>query len=103
MVTVMQPPVIEETLESSQTQPPIDYFSGLPESFQKVLDENPHLRAYIGQLPLAEIGMPEYCPELTRKMGDNKKPNLIYPAHKAGVFIHILFNKSFERNFYIPI
>jgi flagellar protein FlaI len=47
--------------------------------------------------------MPEYCPELTRKMGDNKKPNLIYPAHKNGVFVHILFNKNRERNFYIPI
>jgi flagellar protein FlaI len=103
MVTLTQPSVIEETLESSQTQSQNDFFSGLTESFLKVLDENPHLRAYISELPLAEIGLPEYCPELTRKMGDNKKPNLIYPAHKDGVFIHILFNKSFERNFYIPI
>jgi flagellar protein FlaI len=36
-------------------------------------------------------------------MGDNKKPNLIYPAHKRGVFIHILFNKNWDRNNYIPI
>ena len=58
---------------------------------------------YLKQLPLAEIGMPEYCPELNRKMGDNKKPNLIYPAHRKGVFIHILFNQNWDRNYYIPI
>jgi flagellar protein FlaI len=47
--------------------------------------------------------MPEYYPELSRKMGDIKKPNLIYPAHRNGVFIHILFNKDGDRNYYIPI
>jgi archaeal flagellar protein FlaI len=103
VATITLPPATEERLESNQEQPQKDFFAGLPASFERVLEENPHLRAYISRLPLAEIGMPEYCPELTRKMGDNKKPNLIYPAHKGGVFIHILFNKSFERNYYIPI
>jgi hypothetical protein len=62
-----------------------------------------HLYLYLKQLPLADIGVPEYCPELNRKMGDTKKPNLIYPAHRKGVFIHILFNQNWDRNYYIPV
>ena len=79
------------------------HLDGISDSFQKVLDENVHLFEYIRQLPLTEIGVPEYCPELTRKMGDNKKPNLIYPAHRKGVFVHILFDQNWDRNYYIPI
>jgi archaeal flagellar protein FlaI len=103
MVTTAQPEVIVEKPEITEKQFQNDFFTGLPESYRVVIDENPHLREYLNQLPLAEIGMPEFYPELGRKLGDLKKPNLIYPAHKKGVFIHILFNKSFERNFYIPI
>jgi len=103
MVTMTDTSAIKENLEDSEQMVQGDLSDGLPEDFKKVLAENSHLREYISQLPLPEIGMPEYCLELTRKMGDNKKPNLIYPAHKNGVFIHILFNKNRERNYYIPI
>ena len=34
-------------------------------------------------------------------MGDNKRPNIIYPAHRNAVFIHILPGE--DRNHYIPI
>jgi len=103
MVTATEPAAIKENRESYQETVQVNIFEGLPEAFKTVVTENAHLLEYLRQLPIAEIGMPEYCPELTRKMGDNKKPNLIYPAHKNGVFVHILFNKNRERNFYIPI
>jgi flagellar protein FlaI len=103
MVTATEPAAIKENRESYQETVQVNIFEGLPEAFKRVVTENAHLLEYLRQLPIAEIGMPEYCPELTRKMGDNKKPNLIYPAHKNGVFVHILFNKNRERNFYIPI
>jgi archaeal flagellar protein FlaI len=103
MVTATEPAAIKENRESYQETVQVNIFEGLPEAFKTVVTENAHLLEYLKQLPIAEIGMPEYCPELTRKMGDNKKPNLIYPAHKNGVFVHILFNKNRERNFYIPI
>ncbi|MGD0905845.1 MAG: type II/IV secretion system ATPase subunit [Terracidiphilus sp.] len=103
MVTATEPAAIKENRESYQETVQVNIFEGLPEAFKRVVTENAHLLEYLKQLPIAEIGMPEYCPELTRKMGDNKKPNLIYPAHKNGVFVHILFNKNRERNFYIPI
>jgi archaeal flagellar protein FlaI len=107
MATITQPVEIQEKV-SENPETPIeglqgDFYANLPEAFQKAIDENPHLLTYLKTLPLSEIGIPEYCPELTRKMGDNKKPNLIYPAHKKGVFIHILFSKNWDRNNYIPI
>lgn len=107
MATIMKPLDFQENIsESPETEKEGfqgDFYANLPEDFQKVIDENPHLYEYLKKLPLSEIGVPEYCPELNRKMGDNKKPNLIYPAHKRGVFIHILFNKNWDRNKYIPI
>ena len=57
--------------------------------------------AYLSRMPFAEFGIPQYAPELSRKMGDNKRPNIIYPAHRNAVFIHILPGE--ERNHYIPI
>lgn len=47
--------------------------------------------------------MPEFAPELSRKMGENKQPNYIYPVHCKGVFIHVLFDNDDVRNQYIPI
>jgi archaeal flagellar protein FlaI len=94
-------PIERREIESSPVENNI--FQAVPADFQKVIEDNPHLRAYLSKLPLSEIGMPQWCPELTRKMGDNKKPNLIYPVNKAGVFIHILFNRNLDRNYYIPI
>jgi archaeal flagellar protein FlaI len=103
MATVTQPVDIKPDLDSGQEEPKGNFMVNFPESFQKVIEENPHLGAYLRQLNLAQIGIPEYCPELTRKMGENKKPNLIYPAHRKGVFIHILYNTNWDRNHYIPI
>jgi archaeal flagellar protein FlaI len=103
MATVTEPVNIKETPESEGKQFQNDFNVEFPEAFQKVIAENPHMQAYLHKLPLGEIGIPEYAPTLSRKMGDVKKPNLIYPAHRKGVFIHILFDKNWDRNHYIPI
>lgn len=80
-----------------------DIEEAMPESLRAVCREHPHVFDYISGLPLSEVGMPEYVPELTRKMGDNKQPNYIYPAHFKGVFIHVLFSNTDVRHQYIPI
>ena len=103
MATVTEPVNIKEAPESEGKQLQNDFNVEFPEAFQKVIAENPHMQAYLKKLPMAEIGIPEYSPTLTRKMGDVKRPNLIYPAHRKGVFIHILFDKNWDRNHYIPI
>jgi flagellar protein FlaI len=65
-------------------------------------EQAPHLMRYLHHVPLAEFGVPEYYPEITRKMGDLKDPNLIYPVGN-GTFIHIFPDHSDARNYYIAI
>jgi flagellar protein FlaI len=78
-------------------------YESLPPELQGVCEDNPHLLEYLSMLPLSEIGLPQYYPELSRKLGDVKEPNIIYPVDRAGVFIHILFDKEKDRNHYIPV
>jgi len=73
----------------------------LSDELKKVASDFPHLQAYLESIPLGDFGLPQYAAELSRKMGDNKKPNIIYPTNRAGVFIHIYPGE--ERNHYIPI
>jgi flagellar protein FlaI len=74
----------------------------LPETLREVVEDNPHLLEYLSRLPISKIGMPEYLPELSRTMAENKVPNVIYPI-RQGIFIHILFDESGYRHNYIPI
>ncbi len=62
----------------------------------------PHLMTYLHKVPMAEFGVPEYYPEINRKMGDIKDPNLIYPVGD-NTFIHIFPDNAEARNFYIAI
>ena len=101
MPTNTQPSITEKTSDSVSRR--LDIEEGMPEALKTVCKENLHLFEYISGLPLSEIGMPEFVPELSRKMGDNKQPNYIYPVHLKGVFIHVLFNSADVRNQYITI
>jgi archaeal flagellar protein FlaI len=103
MAAITQPLETKENQQIDNKAVQEGFIAGLDGPFQKAVDENAHLGEYLRQLPISEIGMPEFCPELTRKMGDKKKPNLIYPVHRNGVFVHILSSTDMERNFYIPI
>jgi flagellar protein FlaI len=75
----------------------------MSEELKKTCEENPHLLEYVTRLADSDIGIPEYAAELTRKMGDNKRPNIIYPTNRCNVFIHILYDKDDVRNRYITI
>jgi archaeal flagellar protein FlaI len=95
-------------LEQDKTAPEsvaagVDLQSGLTEPLKTIAGENPHLMEYLKSLPISKIGVPEYIPEVTRKTGENKRPNLIYPVKRNNVFVHILFDANGERNQYIPI
>jgi flagellar protein FlaI len=75
----------------------------LPDPLKEACEKNPHLFEYVSRLPLTKIGMPQYVPELSRKIGENKQPNIIYPVHRNAVFVHILYDQTDVRNQYIPI
>src|SRR4030042_31114 len=70
----------------------------LPEPLKKVIATNPHVMEYISNLPIDKIGMPEFVLEPTRKMGENKKPNYIYPTSHPRVFIHVIFDENRDRS-----
>ena len=81
-----------------------DIYSQLPAPFQAVVDKYPHLLVYLHMLPLKTIGgLPLYFAKPSRKLGDDTKPNYIYPTNNDGVFVHILSNQVDARNSYIPI
>ena len=101
MTTETLPLVMEATAEAPAS--PALTLDELTEPLRGVCQENPHLFEYISRLPIAEIGVPLYVTELTRKHGESKQPNIIYPAHRGSVFIHVLYDKDDVRGRYIPI
>lgn len=65
-------------------------------------EQAPHLMSYLHKVPMAEFGVPEFYPEITRKMGDIKEPNLIYPV-AGNTYIHIFPDGQGARNYYVAI
>ena len=80
-----------------------DLYERLSPPLKKATESNPYLLEYLHMVPISQVGVPEYYPELSRKMGDIKEPNLIYPVKNEGVFIHILFDEEKDRTHYIPV
>jgi len=101
MAVIVLPFTTENEPEAGLSRASLD--ESMPPELKKVSEENPHLLEYLSMLPISEIGMPQYHPEPSRKLGDTKEPNIIYPVERAGVFIHILFSKEKDRNHYIPV
>ena len=76
-------------------------FKMLPEEMQEACQRNVQLLEYLHMLPIDRMGVPDYYKEASRKLGDIKERNLIYPV-SADIHIHILSSEE-ERDFYIPI
>jgi len=79
-----------------------DLYKTLPPPLKKVTEDNPYLLEYLHLVPISQVGLPSYCPELSRKMGDDKEPNFIYPIG-GGIFAHILVDFKDSRNSYISV
>jgi flagellar protein FlaI len=78
-------------------------FQQLSPEFQCVVQEHPHLLEYLHMIPIDKVGIPQYYAKLSRNLGGEKRPNIIYPTKRGGVFIHILFNEEGDRNHYITV
>ncbi len=79
------------------------YYQELPTLVKGVIEEYPFLMDYLGMLPLDQIGLPMYVPEISRKLSNEKTLNFIYPTQRKGVFMHVLSNPDDNRNSYIPL
>jgi len=80
-----------------------ELLNAVPDDFKKVIDTYQHLLEYLLRLPLHKVGIPKYYPKISRKLGDDKQPNYIYPSQDEGVFVHILFHPTDSRHSYIPV
>lgn len=103
MSTVVLPFSIEKEIVSGESLIDSELYRELPDTLKEVIEEYPHMLEYLNIYPLEQMGMPEYHTELSRNMGEIKKPNLIYPTQQKGTFIHILANPIDYRSSYIPI
>ena len=61
-----------------------------------------HLWGYLRDLPIEEIGVPNYYPRLDPTLGGLEYRNLIYPVGQ-GVFIHVYPDMEDSRDFYLAI
>lgn len=59
----------------------------------------PFLAEYLHRLPMAETGVPMYCPKPSRNLETH---NVIYPI-KGGLYVHIYPDPGGDRDYYIPI
>jgi flagellar protein FlaI len=100
--TATQIPQIENEAKTNEASNLIS-IQPLPEALREACEKYTHLREYISKLRETGIGVPEYLPQLSRKMAEKTEPNLIYPVSSNGVFVHILYDRTGDRHNYIPI
>jgi flagellar protein FlaI len=74
----------------------------LAPELRECAEKSPHLMTYLHKVPMAEFGVPEFFPEASRKLGDIKDPNLIYPVGND-TYIHIYPDPGDGRNYYLAI
>ncbi len=91
----MEGPELEERVARvmGQLSPPL----------REIAEQHEYIREYLALLPPSKIGLPVFVPELDRKMGDEKLPNLIYPTQRDNIFVHVRAEPQEKRHSYIPL
>ncbi len=65
-------------------------------------EASPHLMDYLHMVPMALVGVPDFYPEISRKLGELEHPNLIYPVGDD-MFVHIFPDTEDPRNYYLAV
>lgn len=102
MVQVSLPFEIRQNPPHQEDLRECGFFRTLPPAMQKACEESPHLLEYLHMLPIEKIGVPEYFPKLSRKAGEIKRRNLLYPVSRD-VLIHVWSGSGEERDLYVPV
>jgi Type IV secretory pathway, VirB11 components, and related ATPases involved in archaeal flagella biosynthesis len=84
-----------DTLERS-------FYQMMSQQLQEAIEGNHSLLEYLYLIPIGEVGIPQYYTKLSKKLGDIKQPNLIYPVTDH-VFAHIYPDLQGDRNYYISV
>lgn len=78
------------------------FLATLPPELREASEHADFLAAYLAQLPLDEIGIPEYYAKPPRSLSDKDYRNLIYPIDD-GLFVHIYPDMTGARDHHIAI
>jgi len=79
-----------------------DFWASLPQGLLEACQQSPFLAEYVQQLPVEEIGIPEFYPKPSRALSQLAYLNLIYPI-KEGLYVHIYPDSTGMRNHHIAI
>jgi flagellar protein FlaI len=102
METIGFPFPVENTIDDHDGKKPCALLKMLPKSLREQAEATPHLMDYLHMVPITQVGIPDYYPEISRKLGDIEHPNLIYPV-SDDAFVHIYPDLEDPRNYYITI
>jgi flagellar protein FlaI len=102
MATSGLPFPCENSIDNHDGKQPCTLIKMLPKSLREQAEATPHLMDYLHMVPIPKVGVPEFHPEVTRKLGEIEHPNLIYPVSE-NTFVHIFPDLEDPRNYYIAI
>ncbi|MBK9050782.1 MAG: type II/IV secretion system ATPase subunit [Chloroflexi bacterium] len=74
----------------------------LPPLLREACAQTEFLAEYMHHVPIGEIGIPAYYPQLSRKMQTMEKRNLIYPINN-GLYVHVYPDAVAARDHYVSI
>ena len=77
-------------------------YLSMSEDLQEQSQSHPHMWEYLSELPIHEIGMPQYSSRLAKEMSGPEYRNIIYPVSE-GIFIHIYPDQRDSRDLYFAI
>ncbi len=102
MAILQLPFPLEKKISGCDHGPRCPLRSILPKSLMEQCENSAMLADYLHQVPMDEIGVPDYYAKLTRDQQYLERRNLIYPV-RGGLYVHIYPNDKGERDTYVPI
>ena len=81
---------------------PLVQIAGMSPELEEQIALHPFLGDYLSQVPIEEIGVPEYYEQVSRSLGKTSYHNFIYPTDD-GLFVHIYPNPLGGRDYWVPI
>lgn len=78
------------------------FYLSLTEDLKEQSLAHAHVWEYLSELPMDEIGMPQYHSRLSKSLAREEYRNIIYPVSE-GIFIHLFPDLRDSRDFYFSI
>ena len=93
---------VDEGLGRLMLDPDSPLYLSLTDDLQAQSLAHPHMWDYLSELPMDEIGIPQYHSQLSTGLATQEYRNIIYPVSE-GIFIHLHPDPRDSRDFYFTI